>query len=73
MSQKTRFSLNISSDQYLAYYQRTVNDVSVVASDGRRIQFPANLLQKFVTHEGIQGVFEMEFDDQHKLIEMRKL
>lgn len=73
MSQKTRFSIRISSEQYLAYYQRAVNNVSVVASDGRRIQFPAKLLQKFVTHDGIDGLFEMEFDDQHKLIELRKL
>ncbi|MCF6234786.1 MAG: DUF2835 domain-containing protein [Gammaproteobacteria bacterium] len=73
MSQKTRFSLAISPEQYLAYYQRTVNNVSVMASDGRRIQFPANLLQKFVTHDGIQGIFEIEFDDQHKLLEIRKL
>ncbi len=73
MSKKTRFSLAISPEQYLAYYQRTVNNVSVMASDGRRIQFPANLLQKFVTHDGIQGIFEIEFDDQHKLLEIRKL
>ncbi len=73
MPQKTRFSLTISAEQYLAYYQRRVNNVSVVAFDGRRIQFPAKLLQKFVTHDGIQGVFEIEFDDQHKLVEMRQL
>ena len=73
MSQKARFSIKISPEQYLAYYQRSVNNVSVVATDGRRIQFPARLLQKFVTHDGIEGTFEMEFDDQHKLIELRKL
>ncbi len=73
MPQKTRFSLSILPDQYIAYYQRSVNNVSVVAFDGRRIQFPAKLLQKFVTHHGIQGVFEMEFDDQNKFIGLRKL
>ncbi len=73
MSQKTKFSLGISAEQYLAYYQRAANSVSVVAFDGRRIQFPASLLQKFVTHNGIYGVFEMEFDEQNRFIRMHKL
>jgi len=73
MSHIVRFGLNILYDDYLAYYQGAVQRVSVVTEDGRRIEFPANLAQRYLTHQGIQGRFELEFDDNHKLIELRRM
>ncbi len=73
MSQTVRFRLNIPYDDYLAYYQGVAQRVSVVASDGRRIEFPANLIQRHLTHQGVVGLFELEFDDNHKLIELRRI
>lgn len=58
--------LHISADEYLAMYQGVVTNVVARAHDGRVIRFPANLLQKFVTHGGIHGQFTIYFDRQNK-------
>jgi len=72
-SNRVRFALNISQDELLSYYEGTARAVMVKASDGRNIQFPANVLQQFVTRDGIQGVFEMEFDKDNKFVNIRRV
>jgi hypothetical protein len=67
------FSLHITPEQYLTYYQGAAKNVSVQTEDGKRLQFPANALQKFVTHEGIKGRFRIRFDQNNKLIGVEKL
>ncbi|MFW2373594.1 MAG: DUF2835 domain-containing protein [Gammaproteobacteria bacterium] len=68
-----RFSLNISAEQYQRYYQGSARSVIVTTEEGRTLKFPANALQQFVTHDGIQGHFEIRFDDQNKLQSVIKL
>ena len=67
------FSLNISNEQYVAYYKGQVKHVSVVCDDGRRIEFPAEHLRPFLTHDGIHGRFEIEFDRQFRFIALRRM
>ncbi|MCW9015168.1 MAG: DUF2835 domain-containing protein [Gammaproteobacteria bacterium] len=67
------FSLHISPDQYQRYYQGSAKAIIVKASDGRTLRFPASALQKFVTHEGIQGAFEISFDNNNKMIGLIKI
>jgi hypothetical protein len=55
-------SLNISADEYLKSYQHHNAVVFAMSDDGRRVQFPASLLKRFVMHEGIRGRFRIEFD-----------
>ena len=71
--QAMRFSLNISAEQYQAYYQGVARFIRVVAEDGRSLKFPASHLQKFVTHSGIQGRFEIRFDEQQKLQSLQRI
>jgi len=66
------FSLYLSNDRYLAHYQGHARKVSVTDDDGRRIEFPAEHLRPFLTHEGIHGRFEIEFDQQHRFIALRR-
>ena len=68
-----RFRLSISPDDYLAYYQRAARDVIAVTEDGRRVKFPASALQRFIGHEGIHGLFELQFDGDRKLRGLRRL
>ncbi|MFN2310177.1 MAG: DUF2835 domain-containing protein [Gammaproteobacteria bacterium] len=68
-----RFRLDIPADDYLAYYQGVARAVLVRAEDGRRVRFPAGALQPFVTHQGIQGRFEVHFDADHKLVGLERL
>ena len=67
------FSLNISPEKYERYYRGNAKAVIVTADDGRTLRFPAGNLQRFVTHDGIQGRFTIVFDDNNKIIEFSRL
>jgi len=67
-----RFRLDISPEQYLRYYQGAASQVVAMGYDGRRIRFPASRLRPFVTHDGVRGEFELEFDAQNKFIALRR-
>ena len=58
--------LRISKDEYLRWYQGSAHAVYARALDGRSVNFPANILRPFVSHDGIKGRFAIQFDDQMK-------
>jgi hypothetical protein len=62
------FHLRITSEKYLDYYRGRVTQVIVRSSTGQTIQFPASLLQKFVTPGGIDGKFVLTSDDRNKIV-----
>lgn len=66
MAKRFEFSLNLSAEQYLAYYQGAANKVVVRCTDGQSIQFPARLLTRFVTAQGVQGQFVLTCSDDMK-------
>lgn len=71
--QKMRFSLSISAEKYQSYYRGAAKFVLVQTEDGRSLRFPASELQKFVTHDGVQGRFEIIFNNKHKLVSLQRL
>ena len=73
MRDRIRFSLNISSDDYLRYYRGSAHSVVVTSEDGRKVRFPASNLRPFVTHEGVRGRFELLLDEESRLLELRRL
>ena len=73
MANTMKFFLDISAAQYQSYYQGSAKFVHVRSDDGRTLQFPASELQKFVTHGGVQGRFEIEFDDRLKLVGINRI
>jgi hypothetical protein len=73
MASEITFSLNISADELLRYYQGVASMVVARSLDGRTVRFPASRLRPFMTTTGIQGRFTISFDDQHKFLEMRRL
>ena len=66
MAKRFEFSLSLSAEQYLAYYQGAASKVVVRCTDGQSIQFPARLLTRFVTNQGIQGQFVLTCSDDMK-------
>jgi len=72
MSAKKNSSLlvdiHMNEDEYLQHYQGSISQVSAIARDGRRVQFPSRILQPFVMQNGIHGTFSIQFDDQHKFV-----
>lgn len=67
------FDLNVSPAEYQQWYGGAARNVVVTARDGRRIQFPARVLQPFVTHSGVRGTFAIYFDEQHRYKDIRRL
>jgi len=66
------FHLKIPAERYLDYYRGTARQVVVRSSEGVAIQFPASLLQPFVTPAGIQGEFVLTCDEQNKGADLQR-
>ena len=66
------FHLNISPEQYEDYYRGLVRQVIVRCSTGQTLQFPASLLQRFVTPTGIEGRFVLTCDEHHKCLDLQR-
>ena len=66
------FQLRISAERYLDYYRGIARQVVVRCPGGVTIQFPASLLQPFVTPAGIEGDFVLTCDEQHRGAELRR-
>ncbi len=67
------FHLHISPEAYLDYYRGAVRQVVARCTAGQTVQFPASLLQRFVTPEGIHGVFVLTCDEHHKIASFERL
>jgi hypothetical protein len=67
------FPLHISAEAYLDYYRGMALHVVARCTTGKTVQFPASLLQGFVTTDGIHGNFILTCDDQHKCIDLRRV
>lgn len=65
--------IRIPAEDYLRFYSGSVNQVVTTSRDGRRVRFPAEILRRFVTHNGIDGSFEILFDSQGKFVSVERL
>ena len=72
-SNAIRFKLAMPSDTYLAYYKGHARNISVQSLDNRRLKFPAAAVRKFLTHDGVYGLFEIQFDENNKLLDIIKI
>ena len=73
MLSEFRFYMELSSQEYLNYYAGDATSVQVQTEEGLRIQFPASALKPWISHNGICGYFMIKFDENHKLIELKKI
>ena len=71
--QKVVVSIHLSAEEYLKYYRGSARNVYARDLQGRMVQFPANLLQRFVTNDGIDGVFEITITLAGKLVDIRRV
>jgi hypothetical protein len=67
------FQLHITSAAYLDYYRGRARHVVARCANGQTVQFPASLLQGFVTTEGIHGGFVLTCDENHKCPGLERL
>lgn len=68
-----RISLNITAEEFLAWYRGTARTVFAKSDEGRTVQFPASSLQRFVHPEGIRGRFLLTYDDQNHFVSLERV
>ncbi len=67
------FSLNVRADEMEKYYRGTARNILVKASNGLKVQFPANLLLPYVSRDGVNGRFLLIYDDHGKAQSLRPI
>lgn len=65
--------LALSAERMRAVYQGRANRILVQSRDGRRVSVPAHHFRPFLTHEGVYGCFELEFNPAGQLLSLRRL
>ena len=65
--------ITIPADEFIKHYQVPGAVVVTRSRDGRRVRFPASILQRFVMYSGIGGSFEIQFDDDGKFFAIKRL
>lgn len=66
-------SLDIPAAEYLNWYKGTARVVFARSAEGLSVQFPASVLQRFVTRDGIHGTFKLTYDDEHRFVDIENL
>lgn len=75
MNSKTktvRLSLRLTKDQLMRYYAGNVKQVVAKDLRGKVIRFPVNILQPYVTHDGISGLFSICFDQTGRFVSIER-
>jgi len=66
------FSIDLSYQEFLPYYQGQIHSIVATTKQGVRVQFPAVHLRKYVTSNGIQGYFCLNTEN-NKFLSLIKL
>lgn len=67
------FHLRIPASRFLDYYRGEVRQVVARSTTGQNVQFPASLLQKFVTPNGVEGRFALLVDENNKCVGLERI
>ena len=70
---KAVFSVSLSSEQVLQFYKGLKNRVQVRTTDGQSMSLPYDILLQYVTREGIYGTFEIIYESDGTLGELRRI
>lgn len=70
---KIAVNIALPAYQYEALYKGVAKNLVAHSLDGRKVQLPLVAFQRFLKHQGIYGIFEVEFDVNHKLTSVRQL
>ncbi len=54
-------------------YTGLAKSVHTRTQEGKSIRFPADILRKFVTHEGVEGRFAIYFDANNRFQKIERI
>ena len=64
--------LDISPEVFQRLYAGQASDIVAIDNRGFKIRFPASPLRRFVTRDGIHGVFVVEVGADNRLIAIQR-
>lgn len=67
------FSVQLTYQEFLHYYQGHASQVQVRLNTGQSLQLPAARLRPFLSHSGIRGQFRLTTDAQNKFVRLERL
>lgn len=70
---KIVLDISVSAFKFKEMYKGTAKNLIAKSRDGRNVQLPLTIFTSFVTHQGLYGTFEVEFDDNRKLVGINKV
>ena len=68
-----KFNLQLSTENYLQYYEGVAKSIQVKSFCGKTIQFPADKMREFVLEDGVHGTFVMCLDSNNKFLSVKKI
>jgi hypothetical protein len=69
----TTFTIDLPRHKAILFYTAEKNRVVVTDRAGRRLSLPWRLLQPYMTHDGVQGEFVIDFDENGKCLSLSPL
>lgn len=66
------FTLHLSAEEYLQFYEGLANAIQVRSVCGKTIRFPADKMRDFVLKNGVHGTFIMQMDNKNKFLSVRR-
>lgn len=63
----------IAADELARFYRGSARMVHAHSRCGVRLQFPAQWLRPYVSHQGVSGSFQLVTDPEHRLRSFRPL
>lgn len=66
------FYINLSTYEFLPYYQGRIKDIVVTTTLGKRVQFPAMHLRSYLTSSGVGGHFCLQTEN-NKFVSLKKI
>lgn len=68
-----RFSITVTPESWLEFYRRPNSKIVATDTHGRTIQLSARHFQRFVSRDGLRGMFELTLDENNDLIDLKKV
>lgn len=67
------FTLHLSTEEYLQYYEGVAKSIQVQSHCGKTIQFSADKMRSFVLQDGVHGTFIIQLDNKNKFLSVKRL
>ena len=73
MQGRATFCLNVGAREWVRVYRGEASAVRVRDEQGRWLQIPARLFQRYLTHSGVCGRFVLTCDETGRCLSLQRM